>query len=234
MNLVQKTIELIESNRISSTEVADALGKKGVVPGLTPINPGRHVVAEIHYVYAHSESNWSLHEQIQDLPINCFLYVDAFDCGEKAIFGDIVSKYLILYKKVKAIVVQGTMRDIPDLKKYNFAIWCRGYSPLGCFNRKIEASDEIRTEALRRAQEVNGGILIADDSGCTIIEKALITDDTFARLEFIELQEDIWSFCINTLKWTTYDTVCLKKYLTNPDVLPEILRDKVKSIPFKQ
>ena len=234
MSLVKSTIELIESNRISSTEVADALGKKGVVPDLLPINPGRHVAGEIHYVYAHSESNWPLHEQIQELPENCFLYVDAFNCNQKAIFGDLVAKYLILYKRVKGIVVQGHMRDIPDLKKYGFAIWCKGYSPLGCYNNNIVAPEDVRIEAEKRKAELNGGIMVCDDSGCTVIEKKIINDDTFARLELIELQEDIWSFCINTLKWNTYDTVCLKKYLTNPDVLPEILREKVKSIPFKQ
>ncbi len=234
MSLVQQTIELIESNRISSTEVADALGKRGVVPGLIPINPGRHVAGEIHYVYAHSESNWSMHEQIRELPTNCFLYVDAFGCGEKAIFGDLVAKYLILYKKVKGILVQGRMRDVPDLKKYGFPIWCTGYSPLGCFNINVPVSEGTRAEAEERATTLNGGVLVADDSGCTIIDKAEITDHTFKRLELIELQEDIWSFCINTLKWSTYDTVCLKKYLTNPDVLPEVLREKAKSIPFKQ
>ncbi len=232
MNLTQRTIELIESNRISSTEVADALGKKGVVPGLAPINPGRHVAGKIHYVYAHSESNWPIHEQIRELPDNCFLYVDAFNCNGKALFGDLVSKYLILYKKVKGVVVQGLMRDIPDLKKYGFAIWCKGYSPLGCFNKNIEPPVEVVAAAAEQAAALNGGIMVCDDSGCTIIENKLVTEETFARLELIELQEDIWSFCINTLKWNTYDTVCLKKYMSMPEVLPEILREKIKSIPF--
>ncbi|MCB9036081.1 MAG: RraA family protein [Lewinellaceae bacterium] len=232
--MIKKIIDLIESNRISSTEVADALGKKGVIPGVHPINPGRHVVGKVHYVYAHNESNWPLHEQIRELPENCLLYVDTFDCEHKAIFGDLVSKYLILYKKVKGIVVQGLMRDVPDLKKYGFSIWCKGYSPLGCYNKSIEPSDEVKAEVKQRSAYFNNGVLVCDDSGCTMIENSLINEDTLHRLELIELQEDIWSFCINTLKWSTFDTVCLKKYLTNPEVLPEILREKVKSIPFKQ
>lgn len=234
MTLQEKMTDLLVSNRISSTEVADALGKSGVVPGLLPINPGHHVAGKVHYVYAHSESNWPVHEQIQNVPPDCVLYVDAFDCNDKAIFGDLVSKYLILYKKVKGIIVQGKMRDIPDLKKYNFLIWCTGFSPLGCFNRDIQPSDEVVKTAEERAKKLNDGILVCDDSGCTLIEKDLITEDTYNRLELIELQEDIWSFCINTLKWSTYETVCQKKYLTNPEVLPDVLREKVKSIPFKQ
>lgn len=234
MNVTEKCIELIESNRISSTEVADALDKTGVLNNLQPINPGRHVAGKAHYVYAHDESNWPLHNQIQDVPENCILYVDTFNCGDKAIFGDLVSKYLLLYKKVRGIVVQGKMRDIPDIKKYAFPIWCTGYSPLGCYNRDIKPSHEIIKEVEERKRYINGGIIVCDDSGCTLIREDLVTDDTFNRLELIELQEDIWSFCINTLKWSTYDTVCQKKYLTHPEVLPDILKDKVKLISFKK
>lgn len=232
MNIKQSIINLIEANRISSTEVADALGKSGVIQGVQPINPNSHITGEVHYIYAYNESNWPIHEQIQEVPENCFLYVDTFNCKDKAIFGDLVSKYLMLYKKVKGIVVQGKMRDIPDLKKFNFSIWCKGYSPLGCYNRNITPSSKVVKDAEIKAKEINGGIMVCDDSGCTLIKKELINEETLSKLELIELQEDIWGYCINTLKWNTYETICLKKYLSNPEVLPEVLREKVKSIPF--
>mgnify|MGYP001199078918 CR=1 FL=1 len=234
MNLTNRIIDLIETNRISSTEVADALGKKGVVGGLMPVNPGGYFVGKIHYIYAFDESNWPVHEQIIDLPDECALYVDTFNCKDKAIFGDLVSKYLILYKKVKGIAVLGNMRDIPDLKKYKFPIWCKGFSPLGCYNLKVEESDELKKSVESKRAELNGGIMVCDDSGCTVISNDLVNDDTYNKLELIELQEDIWGFCINTLKWSTYDTICMKKYLTNPDVLPIQLREKVSKIPFKK
>ena len=158
MKMLEKCIELIESNRISSTEVADALDKTGVLNGLQPVNPGRHVAGKVHYVSAHDESNWPFHEQIQDVPEKCILYVDAFNCNDKAIFGDLVSKYLLLYKKVKGIIVQGKMRDIPDIKKYSFPIWCTGYSPLGCYNKQVFPSDAIITETNERRSIIEGGI----------------------------------------------------------------------------
>lgn len=233
-DLIDECVGLIRSNRISSTEVADALGKAGVVPNLKPVNSGKHKAGKLCYVYAHDESNWPVHEQIRKLPNDIFLYVDTFNCGDKAIFGDLVSKYLILYQNVAGIIVNGKIRDVPDLKKYNFPIWCKGPSPLGCYNRDVEPSKETLHAAERRSNKLNGGIAICDDSGCTIIESSQVSTELYRKLELIELQEDIWSFCINTLKWSTYDTVCLKKYLDNPDVLPEILREKVKAIPFKQ
>lgn len=234
MALVNDCIDIIESNRISSTEVADALGKSGVIPGFTSVNPGKFLAGKVHYVYAHSESNWPIHEQVMDIPEDCVLYVDAFNCNDKAIFGDLVAKYIILYKKAKGIVVNGPLRDIPDLKKYGFPIWCTGFTPLGCFNADIKPSDEVVQQAEANRKKMENGIIVCDDSGCTLIESSLISEEIYTKLEMIELQEDIWSYCINTLKWSTYDTVCLKKYLTNPEALPEVLREKVKMIPFKK
>ena len=61
----QEIINLIRKNRISTTEVADALGKKGVLPYILPINQGIHKVGELQFFYAYNNSNWELHEQIQ-------------------------------------------------------------------------------------------------------------------------------------------------------------------------
>jgi peptide-methionine (S)-S-oxide reductase len=35
-----------------------------------------------------------------------------------------------------------------------------------------------------------------------------INEELLSKLEFIELQEDIWYYCIDTLKWSTYKTIC--------------------------
>jgi 4-hydroxy-4-methyl-2-oxoglutarate aldolase len=232
--LADRMVSLIQQNRISSTEVADALGKSGVIPGMNPVTTGRHVAGAVHYVFAHDESNWSLHEQIRDVPAGCMLFVDSFACRDKAIFGDLVTNYLMLYRQVRGIVVRGAVRDVPNLRKHGYPIWCCGFTPLGCFNQKVDASAETLAAAAAEKEKLEGGIAVCDDAGCTVIEQSLVTDETFARLELIELQEDIWGYCVNTLKWSTYDTVCLKKYLTDPSVLPEILREKVKRIPFKK
>lgn len=229
-----KIIDLIGSNRISSTEVADALGKKGALPGLTAVNNNSFVVGEIHYIYAFSNSNWSIHEQIRDLPHDVVVYVDAFDCEDSAIFGDLVAKYIMLYKKAKGVIVNGSLRDIPDLYKYNFPIWCKGFTPIGCFNKKEVLGDDIKRKTELAKAYFQGSVVVCDDTGCTIIEKEKLNEGTFLNLEMIELQEDIWSYCINTLKWSTYDTICLKKYLLHPEYLPEVLRGKVKLIPFEK
>jgi regulator of RNase E activity RraA len=226
-SLKQRIISIIKKNRISTVEVSDALQKTGVIEGPKPIINGKFVVGEVQYIYGHSETNWPIHEQGEKINDGGILFVDTFFCNNKAAFGDIVAKYFILYKSIDGIVVNGLMRDIHTLIKENYPIWCVGTTPLGCYNRDIKPTDEILQLAKDRKNYFEGGIMICDDSGCAFIEKKLITEETYRKLEFIELQEDIWYYCIDTLKWSTYKTICEKAYLNNPDILPNSLRDKL-------
>ena len=55
--------------------------------------------------------------------------------------------------------------------------------------------------------------MVCDDSGVVMIPKDKIDEHLLTRLDFIEFQEDIWYYCVDTLKMSTFETVCLKKYL---------------------
>ena len=47
----EEIIGYIKRNKVSTTEVADCLGKKGALPGIYPVNSGIHRVGKIKYVY---------------------------------------------------------------------------------------------------------------------------------------------------------------------------------------
>lgn len=55
--------------------------------------------------------------------------------------------------------------------------------------------------------------MVCDDSGVVMIPKEKINDKLIARLQYIEYQEDIWFYCLDSLKMSTFDIVCQKKYL---------------------
>ena len=208
-------ISYIRRNRVSTTEVADCLNKSGVLPGVTPLNRGHFAVGNVFWTYAHAASNWPIHEHIVNVQEGDVVVVDAFECDDRALFGDLVSKYLILYKQARAVVVRGKVRDVPRLIKENWPIWCAGFSPVGCFNTQPPnlPDAQLLAEGRRRFE---GSIAVCDDSGVVIIEKVHHTVEFLKRLEWIEEQEDIWYSCIDRKKWSTFETVCLKKYLT-PD-----------------
>ena len=46
MDYTNNIIDFCNNNRVSTTEVADALGKSGVIPNVLPLNSGLHKESE--------------------------------------------------------------------------------------------------------------------------------------------------------------------------------------------
>ena len=59
-----------------------------------------------------------------------------------------------------------------------------------------------------------------------MIPKDMIDEKLITKLQFIEFQEDIWFYCVDTLKMSTFETVCQKEYLEG-DLLDKKLLDKL-------
>lgn len=210
--LVNNIIGYINENRISTTEVADVLNKTGELdPRLHAITPRSRAVGKLFYVPAFNGSNWYTHYFLQETPENSVVYVEGINCGDKAIFGDLVAKYVLLYKKANGIIVSGNLRDMHQLIKEQYPIWCWGGTPIGCVNKNTGFDEEYYKT---KKNALDGSLIVADDSGVIIVRKEQLTQDFFKGLNKIEQQEDIWYDCIDRLKYSTFETVCLKKYET--------------------
>ena len=224
----EQILEFCKKNRVSTTEVADALGKSGVLNGLKPINENFYCVGTVKTIFAANNSNYSVHEQILGVNEGDVVIIFTHNCNERAIIGDLIAKFLTLYKGASAVVVVGNVRDVSALKRENFPIWSEGYTPLGCYNVPAEPFPLEKEKELRDKYE--SGIAVCDDGGVTIISKNLLNDDVLKRLHKIETQEDLWFYCLDTLKWDTKKIVCDKAYLNEHELFSSVHLDKIKSL----
>lgn len=221
MDYADKILEYCIANRVSTTEVADALGKSGVLPKVQPVNFNQFRAGPVRLIFTANNSNYAVHEQIRDVQKGEVVIIFPHNCDNRAIIGDLVSKYILLYKGAAAVVVQGLVRDAARLRREGYAVWAEGVSPLGCFNVPNEQQYPQDIEKhLRESYE--GGIAVCDDGGVTVIRRDLLTSEMLVRLRRIEMQEDIWFFCLDTLKWDTKKIVCDKAYLTEQGLLSSI------------
>lgn len=212
-----KIIDYINRNRVSTTEVADCLGKTGVLEGVMPINQGQFRTGNVKWVYANENSNWDVHRMIRDTKEGDIVFIEAFNCGKRAIIGELVSKYILLYRQAKAIICNAPFRDAPDLIKEKYAIWCTGFTPVGCFNKEPQTPlDEGLIVA--HTEMYDGCVAVCDDSGVVLIPKDKLTEEFYQKLVAIEEQEDIWFDRLDHHKENTFDIVCLKTYLKNDKV----------------
>lgn len=219
MDIALEIADLIRRNRISTTEVADALGKKGSVLGVTPLNALKYAVGRIRIVTPVDDSNYLLHREIQNIEPGEILFVRPQGFSEVAVFGDLVAKYVLLYRQASAIVVEGNVRDTSRLVREGYAIWCHGSNPVGAINISTREDDEY--PSLQNPE----GIAVCDQGGVVIISEAECNLETLGKLRYIEALEDMWQYCLNTLKWSTFDIVVQKRYLTDTrDIPPELLR----------
>ena len=208
----KEIIEYIQKNKVSTTEVADCLNKSGALPGVKAVNRRHFAVGPIKWVYAYNSSNWSVHEQIRDVKKGEIVFIEAFNCDGRAIIGELVSKYILIYQQAAAIISTAKFRDANDIIKENYPIWCTGFNPEGCFN--IQNAEQLPDELYRsHLEKYDGAIAVCDDTGVVIIPKKMITPDFLDKLENIEAQEDIWFECLDHRKWDTFDIVCRKRYL---------------------
>lgn len=211
-DIKSKIIDFIRRNRVSTTEVADCLGKSGVLESVMPINRGHFKVGNVKWVYAHAESNWDVHEQIIDTEENDVVFIEAFECKHRAIIGELVCKFILLYRQAAAIVCDAKFRDAGALLRENYPIWCAGFTPVGCFNTKPE--HDLDPVLKQEHQSLYGGaIAVCDDCGVVIIPKECHTEEFYQKLVHIEEQEDIWFNRLDHYKENTFEIVCLKNYL---------------------
>ena len=216
----KKIIDYLREYQVSTTEVADCLGKDGVLQDVVPCTHGHYHAGLVKWVYAHDESNWSLHEQIQDIKPGYIVFVDTYNCSEKAIFGQLVCKYLLVHHQSEAIVVQGKLRDAAALINERWPIWCSGFTPVGCSNEKPgHVVDHGWKE--EQLQKYDGSIMVCDDCGVVVIPKKQINEAFLERLHDVEEQEAIWFDRLDHYNESTFDIVCQKKYLEDKDYMLE-------------
>lgn len=208
-----RIMDYLKRNHVSTTEVTDCLGKTGNLENMNSIIQGNYKVGSVKWVYGYNESNWDVHEQVRDVNEGEIVFIETFNCGKRAIIGELVSKYILVYRQAAAIISNSPFRDANNLLKERYSIWCNGFTPVGCFNK--ENKECLDENIIREHREkYDGAIAVCDDSGVVIIKKELFTEEFFNKLCNIEEQEDIWFDCLDRLKWNTFDIVCKKKYLT--------------------
>lgn len=208
----KQIIDYIKRNRVSTTEIADCLGKTGGMDNVLPINRGHFKVGNVKWVYAYKSTNWDVHEQVIDTQEDDIVFIEAIDCENRAIIGELVSKYILLYRQAAAIVTDSKMRDAGALIRENYPIWCNGVSPVGCFNTKPEPALN-ETVIKEHKEKYDGAIMVCDDCGVVIIPKEYHTQEFLNKIIAMEEQEDIWFDRLDRHKENTFEIVCLKKYL---------------------
>jgi regulator of RNase E activity RraA len=203
----EEVVKRILDTDASTTDVADAMGKRGLLSSARPLVPGLRRVGPGYCIHACGDSNWQIHDLARHTPEGAIVYVAVYGCGNKAVLGDLVVSYLLHKKHAAAVVVDGNVRDAHCIIKNEYPVWSKGVSPIGVGHDPAWLEGHEKEEMDKLAERINRSILVCDDSGVVMVEDF---DGILDRLEAIHQREIDWH------RWLdegidTFDFVCLKQ-----------------------
>ena len=122
--------------------------------------------------------------------------VDARGDMRSGIFGDMMSTYF-KGRGGAGIIIDGVMRDRPNVEKLDLALWLKGWSPNYHVQTDIYPNAVNVTIACGGVTVVPGDIIVADDDGAVVVPvsmaEAVIADgqkhaewEEFSRIKLME------------------------------------------------
>ena len=226
MNWKEKIIDYIRSNQVEATEIADCLGKTGALEGVYALNRGKFCVGNVKWVVADHDSNWNVHRMIVDTQEHDIVFIDAVETHNRAIIGELVSKYILEYRKADGIICNTKFRDAAALIKKNLPVWGTGFTPVGCFNKRPQ-EEIVGTEWYNEHKALyDGAIAVCDDCGVVIIPKEQHTEEMYNKIVAIEEQEEIWFDRLDNFNESTLEIVCQKNYLNDEEYMSKRKKNK--------
>lgn len=154
--------------RVSSSNVSDAMHRKGAMSGMIPICPGTKAVGKAVTVQTFA-GDWAKPVEAIDVAGHGDVIVINNDQGTTvAPWGELATLSCV-NRGINGVVIDGAVRDIDDIKKMHFPIWAKAMVPNA---GEPKGFGEIGSEISCGGQTVSSGDwIVADESGVVVIPK---------------------------------------------------------------
>ena len=142
------------------------------------MNPRIHLVSSpkeqmmagpAYTVKGRAGDNLTLHAALNLCGEGDVLVVSNEEDATRALMGEVMMAYLRYTKKVAGIILDGPIRDIDEIGKWDFPVYCTGTTPGGPYK---EGPGEINVPISCGGISVNpGDIILADPDGIIVIPR---------------------------------------------------------------
>lgn len=136
------------------------------------------MVGPAYTVKCRAGDNLTLHAALNLCGEGDVLVVSNEEDETRALMGEVMMAYLRYTKKIAGIILDGPIRDIDEIGKWDFPVYCTGTTPGGPYK---EGPGEINVPISCGGISVNpGDIILADPDGIIVIPRldaAVILED---------------------------------------------------------
>lgn len=165
--------KLVEAfSKIPASNIADTMGRSCAMnPRIKLVSsPVAQVVAGPAYtVKCRAGDNLLLHAALNYCREGDIIVVSNEEDDTRALIGEVMMAYLYKVKKVAAIIIDGPIRDIDEIGKWDFPVYATGTTPGGPYK---EGPGEVNVPIACGGISVNpGDIIVADPDGVIVIPR---------------------------------------------------------------
>lgn len=174
-------------SKVSTPNISDAMHKKGAMQDIRPIKLGFHMVGEALTVCT-INGDWAKPiEAIDKAKKNQIIVIDV-NGGKTAIWGELAT-WSAKLKGLAGVVIDGAVRDLDDIVKMEFPIFCRHISSNA---GEPKGFGEIGAEITCGNQTVRtGDWIIGDDSGVVVVPQEIAQEIANRALDVKEHENRI-------------------------------------------
>ena len=157
---------------IPASNTADVMGRNSAMnPRIKLVSKptAQMMVGPAFTVKARAGDNLALHAALNFCQEGDVLVVSNEEDDTRALMGEIMMAYLKYTKKVAGIVLDGPIRDIDEIGKWDFPVYCTGTTPGGPYK---DGPGEVNVPIACGGVSVNpGDIILADPDGVIVIPR---------------------------------------------------------------
>lgn len=170
----------------ASSQVADCMMRFGALDGgIRPLWRSPRVIGAALTVWARSADNLMMHKALSLAREGDILVVNTQGNITNAGFGELMANTAVR-AGIRAVIVDGVVRDGLDLEELNLPVYARGLSPTGCDK---DGPGEIGTVIACGGVAVRpGDLIVADEDGVTVVP--LAEAPTVAKLAVAKVKSE--------------------------------------------
>ena len=172
---------------VSTPNISDAMHKQGAMQDIRPVKLGFHMVGRALTVRT-IDGDWAKPIEAIDKAEKGQIIVVDVNGGKTAIWGELATLSAKL-KDLSGVVIDGTVRDLDDIVKMDFPIFCKHISSNA---GEPKGFGEIGAEITCGNQTVKtGDWIIGDDSGVVVVPQEIAQEIANRALDVKEHENRI-------------------------------------------